>query len=421
MALFHGAIGPMRDQPDQYFRTNTKLQVSTHDSPGEKFLVDPRLRRLFRYHFGGDGWVVIPKGRIVAPATNGGPNDDGRFKDFDLDKFYPALTLANGGVDVEEIGRDGQKYIRKANRPIGVASQNIYEEIPDGFNGMQPTIENEIYIEVPYIVDREHAEMMEWGCYYDQDPNRPVKPGDYVMSDENGRFIKADFDKVREDIEAAKAEIENASDLNELKAAMKKLADAEKEYTRLCEQVVGQVWAVDTNLPPHGWLQWVTWSEDEFRSLDDYYKTGFRPEDIGSTDHPGYPYEKTYRNTDFKSGKYFPKGIPGLTDGSNIEVPFEDVVIGQVMPGQKGRHDFRIIHTPLVEGSVVVKANGTPITPDYINYQTGLVVISSVDNTQGTEPIVITASYKATGQIPGVPTNWDFKGSKGAVRILLQK
>lgn len=407
MALFKGTTGPLKDTPDQKFRTNTKLQAGTHDAPGEKYLVDPRLPRLFRYHFGGDGWVVIPKGRVVAPSTNGGKDDDGRFDDFDANVPYNALTLANGGVDVLETGRDGEEYTRSANKPIGVAYANLYEEFVDGFNGMQPTVENEIFIELPYIDNKADAMDIEWGAFYDADPARPVKGGDFVLSDEKGYFVKADFDKIREDIEAA-------TDLEALKAAL-------KEESRLREQVVGQVWAVETNMAPQGWLKWVGWSaeqtsEDEWRNA-----TGATHKDIGAQDgFPGYPYEKSYRNVDKRDGKYYPQGIPGLTNGSNIEVEFKDQVIGQVQPGQSGRHDFFLLNTPAVEGSVVISVGGTVITPEHIDEMSGRVVFQAPVNNTGL-PQDVTATYKALGQIPGVPTGWDFKGSIGAVRILLQK
>lgn len=410
MALFQGTTGPLKDTPDQKFRTNTKLQAGTHDSPGEKFLVDPRLPRLFRYHFGGDGWVVIPKGRVVAPATDDGDGfQNGTIMDFDGNVRRPVLTLANGGVDVAgEINRQtGEDYTRAANKPIGVAYANLYEEFVDGFNGMQPTIENEIYIELPYIPNKADAEEIQWGAFYDTDISRPVKAGDFVMSDENGYVIKADFDLVREQIEAA-------ADLNGVKAAL-------KEESRLREQVIGQVWAVETNLPPQGWLKWVGWSAEQ--TSEDMWRTasGATHADIGAQDgFPGYPYERSYRNVDKRDGKYYPQGIPGLTNGANIEVPFTDQVIGQVMPGQSGRHDFFLLNTPAVEGSVEIFVGGQKVTPSYIDVTSGRVVFDAPENTTGA-PQDVTATYKAVGQIPGVPTGWDFKGSIGAVRILLQK
>ena len=407
MARFQGITGPLQDTPDQKFRTNTKLQAGTHDSPGEKYLVDPRLPRLFRYHFGGDGWVVIPKGRVVAPATNGGKDDDGRFDDFDANVPYNALTLANGGKDITETGRDGDEYVRSANKPIGVAYANLYEEFIDGFNGMQPTIENEIYIELPYIPVKEDAEEIQWGAFYDADISRPVKAGDFVMSDANGYVIKADFEKIREQIEAA-------ADLTALKAVL-------KEESRLREQVIGQVWAVETNMPPQGWLKWVGWSKEQ--SAEDEWRTasGATHADIGAQDgFPGYPYERTYRNTDIRDGKYYPQGIPGLTNGANIEVPFTEEVIGQVQAGVDGRFDFFLLHTPAVEGSLTLKVGTQTVKPTHFDPLSGRVVFN-FDNKAGATPLDVTATYKAVGQIPGVPTGWDFKGSIGAVRILLQK
>lgn len=407
MALFQGITGPLKDTPDQKFRTNTKLQAGTHDSPGEKFLIDPRLPRLFRYHFGGDGWVVISKGRVVAPATNGGKDDDGRFDDFDANVPYNALTLANGGKNVTEVGRDGEEYTRTANKPIGVAYANLYEEFVDGFNGMQPTVENEIYIELPYIDNKQDAYDMQWGAFYDVAGVGAVKAGDFVMSDENGYVIKADFEGVR-------AEIEGAADLAALKVALQK-------ESIMREQVIGQIWAVETNMPPQGWLKWVGWSQEQTSEDDWRNRTGATHKDIGAQDgFPGYPYERSYRNVDKRNGEYYPQGIPGLTNGANIEVEFTDEVIGSVQVGQSGRHDLFLLHTPAVEGSVEIKIGGVKVTPSYIDVESGRVIFDAPVNNTGA-PQDVTATYKALGQLPGVPTGWDFKGSIGAVRILLQK
>ncbi len=404
MALFRGTRR-LTGSDDQEMRTNTKLQHSVHDAPPERYLIDPRLKRLFRYHFGGDGHVVIPQGRVVAPsADDGGRFTRGTIKDFDSGKYVPVLTLANGGKDVEEVGKDGSTHTRAANIPIGVAYANLYEEIMDDFNRMQPTVENEIYIEIPYIPNKVDAEAVHYGALYDVDMQNGIKSGDFVMADENGRFIKADFEGVRK-------KITDASDLEEVKEAL-------AEESLMQEQVIGQVWAVETNLPPQGWLQWVGWS-DEQRKEDDR-PSGFSAVDLMEGDYPGYPYEKSYRNFDPKSNKYYPQGIPGLTDGSNIEVPFENLVIGYINPGQTGRHDFRIKHSPIVEGSMTVKIGGEEVEPQNVSYETGLVTLN-IESNDHAEPQAVEVTFKATGQIPGVPTNWDFKGSVGAVRILLQK
>lgn len=404
MAMFVGTTGPIPDTTDQYNRSNTKLQAGTHDSPGEKFLLDPRIKRLFRYHFGGDGWVIIPKGRAIAPATDdGGIFKNGTMHDFDGDVYRPVLTLANGGVDVTEIGRTGEEHTRTANRAIGVSYANLYEEFVDGFNRMQPTVENEIYIELPYIPNKADAEEIEWGSFYDVNPAVGVKAGDFVMSDENGRLIKADFDSQRSILTGG------GTAEDKFKAVA--------EISRLQEQVIGQVWAVETNLPPQGWLKWVGWTDTQM--LEDHNPSGMTAADIGTEDgFPGYPYEKTYRNWDVNTNKYYPQGIPGLTNGSKIEMDFDEV-IGTVQPGTGGRFDFSISRTPIVEGSVEITIDGVKITPENIHYGSGLVTFK-YDNT-GSAPLDVVAKYKATGQIPGVPTGWDWKGSVGAIRILLQK
>src|SRR5699024_9260800 len=158
---------------------------------------------------------------------------------------------------------------------------------------------------------------IEWGSFYDENPSRPVSAGDFVISDENGRLVKADFSKIKEDLEQAKKDAEAAVTVEDLAKATAAIAEAAAENARLNEQILGQVWAVETNLPPQGWLKWVGWS-DEQRAEDDN-PNGFRAQDIGAGDgeFPGYPYEKTYTNFDAKSNKYYPQGIPGLTNGSN--------------------------------------------------------------------------------------------------------
>ena len=407
MALFQAVTGPIPDTTDQYNRTNTKLQAGTHNSPGEKFLIDPRLKRLFRYHFAGDGWVTIPKGRVIAPATDdGGVFKNGTIHDFDGDVYRPVITLANGGVDVQEVGRTGDVHTRAANKAIGVAYANLFEEFVDGFNRMQPTVENEIYIELPYIPNKEDAEEIEWGSFYDVDPANGVKAGDFVMSDEKGRMVKADFEKYEAILKSTTA------------TADEKFA-AIANISRLQQQVVGQVWAVETNLPPQGWLKWVGWTDSQM--LEDSNPSGMTAADIGTSEDgfPGYPYQKSYRNWDPKTNRYYPQGIPGLTNGSRIELDFTES-IGTVNPGVNGRFDFNISRTPMVEGSVTITVGGNVIVPENIHYESGLVTFT-YDNTAGTAPLEVVATYKATGQIPGVPTGWDWKGSVGAVRILLQK
>lgn len=437
MALFKGSY-PVRDNYDpstgkltQSFRSNTKLQAGTHDSPGEKFFVDPRLVGKFKYHFGGDGEVVIPKGIIVAPATEGDTLGttiiDGQVTDPDTGFKVGCLTIANGGVDVVEASPEGVSYTRKANKPIGVAYGNLYKQFvynidyqtvdiqtPGGWTGMQPTVENEIYIELPLLETQSDADKIHWGCAYGD-----LNPGDYVMSDSKGRFVKADY-------EALNTEITNAADLAAMKTAVKKM-------NNMNQQVLGQVWAVEKFVVPSGqvaqrqsglagWLKWVQWSQEDQR-MDDLMmnNSGFRPEDIASQEgFAGYPYSPTYANIDFKTNKYDPKGIPGLTNGWNIEVEKTES-IGTIPAGKTGNFYFHVSSTPMVQNTVQLTAmTNVTATVDYVETDRGLIVINVSANT-ATAASNVEVTFKATGQIPGLPTNLDFKGSIGAIRILLQK
>ena len=84
-----------RDGADRINRTNNFLNTSEHDVPNIKYLFDYRLPTLFKYGFAhGFNQIVIPKGRIVATD----PNMD--LVDFESQKQFNTVTLANGGVPV---------------------------------------------------------------------------------------------------------------------------------------------------------------------------------------------------------------------------------------------------------------------------------------------------------------------------------
>ena len=94
--IFQANLPGYRDGADRINRTNEHLNVSAHDVPNIKYLFDYRLPTLFKYGFDyGFNQVVIPKGRIVAAD----PNMD--LVDFESQKQFNTLTLANGGVPVK--------------------------------------------------------------------------------------------------------------------------------------------------------------------------------------------------------------------------------------------------------------------------------------------------------------------------------
>ena len=119
--VFQTSLPGYRDNADRVNRTNNNLNTSAHDVPNIKYLFDYRLPTLFKYVFAyGFNQIVIPKGRIVAAD----PNMD--LVDFESQKKFNTLTLANGGVPVR-IRAIGDKYNNHSNSATAIvspASQN---------------------------------------------------------------------------------------------------------------------------------------------------------------------------------------------------------------------------------------------------------------------------------------------------------
>ena len=102
--IFQADIPGYRNQGDRMNRTNNYFNISDHDVPNIKYMMDYRLPSLFRFGFGvGFNQIVMPKGRIVAIEPN-----MNRY-DFDMQKQHNTLTLANGGVPVR-LREAGDKY-----------------------------------------------------------------------------------------------------------------------------------------------------------------------------------------------------------------------------------------------------------------------------------------------------------------------
>jgi hypothetical protein len=210
-------------RPDGITRTMNGLEKTEGMAPTTKYLLDPRVSRKFQYQFNVNfqDWVAIPKGRIVAFATNADFNTTGAggsvaananpnvagsgfyFREFESQKLYHGLTIANGGVDVAQEpdqrgidnGNAAADYTRTANFPVGVLTKNAYYKIDDTmFGGSVPIYITRGHIEVPYIPDRALAQVVEWGCATggDRGAGDPgyLRPGDLVKSDANGHFVK---------------------------------------------------------------------------------------------------------------------------------------------------------------------------------------------------------------------------------------
>lgn len=436
---------------DEYMRTQTNLIKDNGDAPSGKRMIDPRLPKKFKFHFGGQsGWVVLPKGRIVSidPGTNRKAFDDGM--------YYNMITLANGGVDVSEANDDpadeATTYTRVANVPVGVSNLNVYQDLDDQFAGNVPGFVTRNTINLPYFTLKGDAEKTEWGSAYGT-----LKPGDWVKSDANGRFVKWEEHKSREQIftgdgtaveftvdyaifpeatvvalvDGSEVTIDNisyASGKVTLAAAPDDGAEVKIEYKSVIgdsiKQRVGQITQVDENLVPAGWLKWVM-PEGEYVN-----PTGFRAQDL--TDE-GYPYDPQYMEG-FADKSLRATGIPGLTDGSNIKVPYAGKPLGTIPENMDAgeNFNFRVLQedTPIVPGTVVVYfddgTNGpVDVTDDvvrHIDNEVGLIMIE-LDETYATDSNTsyeVTVDFQATHQLPGMPSNIDFDGVAGSVDILLQ-
>jgi hypothetical protein len=449
MALYNMNPEPsiIESNADEYNRTQTNLIKDEGDAPSGRKAVDPRLEKKFKFHFGGqNGWVVIPKGRIVAI------DPDFERKSFDDEMYYNVATLANGGKKVTEANPDGEDYVRAANKPAGVSTVNVYEDIDDSFRGNVPVYYTRSNINLPYFALKADAEKTEWGSVYG-----PLKPGDKVMADENGRFVKWKEGKLKTEVKTSDASGivdldvaifpgEAAEDFAVVTTAdgtavtvtavdhkagqiTVDATDTEVEVTYRsvlsnAEQIVGQV----QNLNAHvndgmvnyaGWLKWVM---PEGKYVD---ASGYRPEDLSAD---GHPYDPQYFEG-FDDKTMAPTGIPGLTDGYNITVPYADKPLGTIPENmaEGESFNFRVLptETPILRETVVVKFDGVDVTADvveHIDADAGLIMIKldAANATAAGETVEVTVDFSAKQQLAGLPSQYDFSGVYGDADILLQ-
>ena len=390
MALFEGA----KRVPNS--RSFSRLVVSEGFSPAERWIADDNLNPLFEYHYGGPGWVVIPKGTIVAV-------DDNAY-DYEVGREVTTLTVARKTADAS---------VNK--QPAGVAPYNIYQRVMGRLYHNFPSLITRDYIEVPLLEDvasvyrdtdgstasevptilNSVTLKMRWGCaYHGADPStQAIEPGAYVMADGWGKFIRWDGDNF--------------------------------------EDVVGQVLAVETDLPPTGWLKWLDWAEEHGERADDQNNLPY-PEnpDEGRTYHPDYKWPLT---PDYR-------GIPGMTDGGNTD----QVGVNNEATGAEAAHQipegteegtiliFRLANAPLVDDAdfdmeVDLVGNGTwtdAAGSFQIDKTTGWVYYSVTDAEEAAAAsanvsVRFSYTYHSTLNL-GTPAAWDFKGSTGAARILLK-
>jgi hypothetical protein len=449
-----------RNDGERINRTNTTLNLNHHDVPNIKYALDPRLPKIFRYGWAyGYNQIVMPKGRLVAVDKHL------MVMDTDTKHFHNALTIANGGKDVDlqgtswveaaapftvnpATGRDINVPTRRAgNVAIGILERNEYTRDEDAFNGIAPgPVRTDAMAELPWFAAGDKAEANPWGSAYGD-----LKPGDLVKSDLNGRFVKSPLSDP-----AWMATV----------GVVDGVTFAEYEMER--QQVVGSIYGTDKSLLPEGAAKFAQWALEDRKNFNDFNpyimpnsnRTG---EDVVSNPptayqsdytYPGYPYDKNYMSNDLhmlassRNGMYDPRfdlshrldqGIPGLMDGYNAvsqdygyvggnpTLTISNVIESAELTGHE--FIFRLPDTNLVSAKVmigeatavdiVVGATIGKFRVTYADMHKGMFAVSQITVGTGDEK-AIKVGYTKRG-MAGVPTNLDWDGCQGTVKILLQK
>lgn len=378
-------------------RSHTRLVVSGGDAPAEKWIADPRLPSLMEYDYGGPGQVVITKGTIVAL----GP----KFKDFQSQKYVDSVTIADGqnNIPIGIVPFNVYQRVKEdpdTGEPIAVATGDRIDDY-DKFNRNQPTVVTREYIEVPMIPNPADAAEIKWGLLTnsqtDWDANELVKPGDYLMPNADGKFVKWDGTDPR--------------------------------------QIVGQLLATEVDMPPTGWLKWVT-PEVEKYSFDNG-GSGQRAEmeaDMAPLDGSGYEADPNFRmplTSDYRAPGAWKeyRGIPGLTDGAEMaktdrieRFAYNDGAepnTAQLMKTAKIDREtvvVTLVDTDGVEADVVLTNDDTQTDYYTLSDNNELTVNTATAFAAYDE---IRVEYKQS-KIAGIMPGWDFEGSVGAARILLK-
>lgn len=381
-------------------RSHATLVKSQGDSPSERWIIDPALEGLFEYHYAG--WprskVVIPKGTIVSVGSP--------VPDFRTLHYKPVLTFAGHGKF--SAGVAPYNFMKRFG-PTGELIHDVFEA--DDF---VPGLITREYIEVPLIpnpadvytsantVDNTSADpgiaknalKFYWGCatnrVADLGTANMLKEGDFVKAGPYGKFVKW------------------------------------IPGTDGAEAIVGQVLAAETDIPPEGWLRWVTPEVETGAgrangSMRDPYQPTAPPTPEGPYYDPDYKWPLT---SDYRSPGAWKThaGVPGLTDGENIART--DRVAKGVLPANET--EYKLVMDPVAKIDVAyttvlvdgVELENTELNPD--NW-----VFDAADNSLTlnidavAEDRIITVTYRQTHTV-GTPPAWDHVGSIGAARILLK-
>lgn len=370
-------------------RTNSRLTISEHDSPAEVLVVDSNLPVAFNDLFGGHanladgGDVLIGKGRVVSILRGA----------FNRGKYGPSrLTICNNNT------ASGVYANQPAVFPVGVSFQNVYKNVDDKFSGNQPAFVNNEYIEVPLVVTNVLADPIKTGVAYGSVDSFFTES--WVMSDTLGRIIPWDNGDVR--------------------------------------AAIGKVLAVETDVPPQGWMEWVMMGRDRLADQgikDTNYPTlvpdSYNPVTSGAP----YPYNPLYAWPLYDDAR----GIERLSDGSyfgNVQYTSEAVVDASGTAATVSNVTVGTVYTWYVKNPpistkdvngvdrspiiTIVTLGATDITADcVVDYKTGKVTYKVTGGNVPTVNDTVAATYFRGPGIAGIPRNWDEAGTLGAIRILL--
>lgn len=406
MALF-----PNAQNTDYTFggKTHTNLVVSEGAAPAEKWIAskeeNDNPKFVYQYGPAGNQEVVIAKGKIVELGK----------AEFDSETSRMISTI--------KTATEGSK------KAFGVNFKNVYRRYRDRFSDMSPTVITRSYIEVPFFEHAteskaaEFATAMKFGAAYGVTGS--LQPGDFVKVGKDGNFVKLDTEK-------------------------------DSAF-----QIVGQVGAVERELPPMGFLQY--YMDMDIKEIKDYFKmAGHAPSPGKASDgsfgaYPsGYPYKNKGWKADFEKllNPTINKGIPFLTDGffaaqklvtgikvndifdaatnndgaveavsKSGEVTITDDKVTTAAGSRnnavfiKLRHEINMTQ----KAPVTVKLNGTNVasTDLHLDAANNTVVVYLEGGL--TDAVITVDAHQIVDPIAGVPTEWDYAGSVGAVRILLQR
>jgi hypothetical protein len=199
----------------------------------------------------------------------------------------------------------------------------------------------------------------------------------------------------------------------------------DKEY-----EIVGQVLGLETDIPPEGWLSWVTPEVEKGAGYaNGSLRDPFQPTAPSPAEGPYYDADYKWPLTsDYRSPGAWKTyaGVPGLTDGANIA----NTVRTQKAILEKTETSLEFIVDIIAKvdlSTVVVKIGSTEIAEkesaaagaDFYEFDASANEFKITATADDDDDRIVTVTYKQT-QTVGTPPAWDFVGSIGAARILLK-